>query len=785
MPLPRPGGRALDARRWAWPTYAALVAMGIAMELALPAGELIQSIVYDVVGLSAVIAILLGIALNRPERPLPWILLALGNLLFVVGDVLWTVVEQVTGEIPYPSIADLAYLGGYPFLILAFLICVGLRVRGGDRAALLDGAILATSAGVIGWVWLVEPAIASAIDLDPAGLAVSLAYPLADLLILGVALAFLATPGARSPAALSLVAAFVLIFLADVAYALQVADGTYVDGSALDALWLGGYAIIGLSALHRSMRTVAAPHPVPVVWLGPVRLAALAAALIASPVVLLVKELEAGDPMLVIAAGAILLAILVLVRLALVVRALAADVRARGALELELSFQAAHDPLTGLANRRRFVQRLDEVLQPRGGARLCLLFLDLDDFKTVNDTLGHGAGDELLKVVASRIRSLVRPGDVAARIGGDEFGVLLAETDVTAATAVSERLLQSLRDPMQLGSRIVQIRASIGIADGGRPGITASDLIRDADVAMYQAKAMGKGRAQVFAPSMHALAMDRLQLQADLEHALDRGELRIAYQPIVDLATGRPWAVEALARWAHPERGLLGAADFIPLAEGSGAILGLGRWMLRRATEQAVRWRSTVDPELRVSVNLSARQLADPHLLGDVSAALRDSGLPATGLLVEVTESILVEDGDLATEHLKALRAMGVRVAIDDFGTGYSSLSYLQRLPADILKIDRAFVGQLTGEGDGGVLARLIIGLGETLDLQTIAEGVEDAVQLAALVRIGCRFAQGDHLQRPEPAERLDPRLAAANATGWAAPSRRTERRGGFEPAGT
>jgi diguanylate cyclase (GGDEF)-like protein len=785
MALTRLGGGTVDVRRWAWPTYAALVAMAIAMELVLPTGELLQSVVYDIVGLSAVVAILVGVALHRPERPLPWILLALGNLLFVVGDVLWTVVGQATGEIPYPSVADLAYLGGYPFLIVAFLICVGLRVRGGDRAALLDGAILATSAGVIGWVWLVEPAFASAIELDPAGLAVSLAYPLADLLILGVALAFLATPGSRSPSALLLVAGFVVIFIADVAYALQVADGTYVDGSWLDALWLASYAILGISALHRSMRTVAAPHPVPVVWLGRVRLVALAAALVAGPVVLLIKELEATGPMPVIAAGAIVLAILVLIRLALVLRTLAADVKARGDLELELSFQAAHDPLTGLANRRRFVQRLDEAIQPRGGSRLCLLFLDLDDFKTVNDTLGHGAGDELLKVVASRIRSLVRPGDVAARIGGDEFGVLLTETDVTAATTISERLLQSLREPVQLGSRSVQVRASIGIADGGRPGIDAGELIRDADVAMYQAKAMGKGRAQVFAPSMHALAMDRLQLQADLEHALDRGEFRVAYQPIVDLATGRPWAVEALARWAHPERGLLGAVDFIPLAEESGAILGLGRWMLRTATEQAVRWRATVDPELRVSVNLSARQLADPHLPADVSAALRDSGLPAAGLLVEVTESILVEDGDLATEHLTSLRAMGVRVAIDDFGTGYSSLSYLQRLPADILKIDRAFVAQLTGEGDGGVLARLIIGLGETLDLQTIAEGVEDAVQLAALVRIGCRFAQGDHLQRPEPAERLDPRLAAANGTGWATPSRRIGRRGGFEPAGT
>jgi diguanylate cyclase (GGDEF)-like protein len=515
------------------------------------------------------------------------------------------------------------------------------------------------------------------------------------------------------------------------------------------------------------MRAVASPHPVPVVWLGPVRLLALATAMLAGPLIVLYRELNGERAVIIVAGGAVLLAMLVLIRLALVVRMLAADVAARRELERELSFQAAHDPLTGLSNRRRFVERLQELLGTRanpikGGARISLLFLDLDDFKTVNDTLGHGAGDELLTLVANRLTSLVRPGDVAARLGGDEFGVVLVDSDVTMATAIADRLLEALRDPLDIGGRQVSVRASIGIADGGRPGITAEDLVRDADVAMYQAKAMGKGRSQVFAPSMHVTALDRLQLQADLEHALAAEQFRLVYQPIVEVATGRIRIVEALVRWAHPERGLLGPRDFIGLAEETGAIVGLGRWLLNQAVRDAARWRAEVDPHLAVSVNLSARQLSDARLVADVSEALAGSGLPAAGLILEVTESMLVDDGELPIDNLVSLRALGVRIAIDDFGTGYSSLSYLQRLPADVLKIDGEFVAQLTGKGDGGVLAKLVIGLGETLKLDTVAEGVDSAAQLDALRRMGCRLAQGDHIGRPESADRIEARLRGA-----------------------
>jgi EAL domain-containing protein (putative c-di-GMP-specific phosphodiesterase class I) len=273
---------------------------------------------------------------------------------------------------------------------------------------------------------------------------------------------------------------------------------------------------------------------------------------------------------------------------------------------------------------------------------------------------------------------------------------------------------------------------------------------------------------------MHTTALDRLQLQADLEQAQAGGQFRIVYQPIVEVSTGRTRIVEALVRWAHPERGLLGPGDFIALAEETGAIVGIGRWLLGEALRDAARWRAELDPTLAVSVNLSVRQLSDRRLVADVAEALQGAGLPPESLLLEVTESMLVEDGELPLENLVALRSLGVRIAIDDFGTGYSSLSYLQRLPADVLKIDRAFVAQLTGKGDGGVLAKLIIGLGETLKLDTVAEGVASAAQLEALGRMGCRLAQGDHIARPESAERIAARLRGGPAVpDGAAPERR------------
>ncbi|HET7725928.1 MAG TPA: GGDEF domain-containing protein [Candidatus Limnocylindrales bacterium] len=486
-----------SARTHGWWVFAFVSLLGIALHTAVPADDLLQAVLYDVVGTAAVVAVVAGVLLQGPERRLPWLLFAAGQFLFVIGDVLWTSLELATGEIPFPSIADVAYLAGYPFLALAMVGFVRLRVRGGDRAGLLDGLILAAGASLVGWVWLVEPVLAGAAELDAVGLLVSVAYPLMDLLVIGVAFTFLATPGSRSPSFVLLVASLGIILAADVVFAAQVAEGTYVDGGLLDAGWLAGYALAGTAALHPSMRAVAQPHPVPVAWLGAVRLGGLAAAMLAGPAVLLLQTLAAGAGTPALAIGSALLGLLVLSRLALVVRLLDEDVAARRRLEAELQFQAAHDPLTGLANRRRFVAHLDAILATPRDRVVSLLFLDLDDFKTVNDSLGHAAGDQLLAVVASRLGAATRPGDLAARLGGDEFGVVLPDADAGVAAQVAERVLTSIAAPITIDAHVVSVTASVGVAERSS-GETATDLIRNADLAMYQAKAAGKGRSRLF-----------------------------------------------------------------------------------------------------------------------------------------------------------------------------------------------------------------------------------------------------------------------------------------------
>ncbi|OGO58246.1 MAG: hypothetical protein A2V85_14980 [Chloroflexi bacterium RBG_16_72_14] len=787
MQLPRTGdvpgwARIMRDRRLVLPGFLAVVGVGIAVHVTLPVGSLEQSIVYDLIGLASALAIFGGVVLFKPTRPAPWLFVGAGQLMFVIGDGLWTWLESI-GESPFPSVADIAYVAGYPLLGIGFTLAIRLRVRGGDRAGLLDGWILAAASALLGWVVLIRPVLDE--SLDPLALAISAAYPLGDLILIGVAIGLVATPGSRTPAFVLLVAGVAAQFAVDVAYAFQVADEAYLSGSLIDLGWLGAYALTGAAALHPSMRDVAAPHPVTVAWLGRLRMAFLALAMLTGPGMVLLVDLRWDSDVAVLAVGSGFLSILVLVRLAGVVRALARDNAARRNLEDELSYHAAHDPLTGLANRRRFVDRLEAVLAANPGGRLSVLFLDLDDFKTVNDTAGHTVGDQLLATVGARLRGHLRDGDLAARLGGDEFGILLAGSGIPAAMTVAQRLLAAMSEPVALDGHTTTIRTSIGIVDGSRPGATGPELLRDADIAMYAAKASGKGRAAVYAPEMRATVINRLQLEEDLRAAIRQRQLVLEYEPILELGGGRLRAAEALVRWEHPTRGPLQPDAFIPLAEETGLIVDIGRWVIRSACRQLARWREHLEPGMVMSVNLSAHQLADAKLLGDVRAALDANRLPPDALVVEVTESALLMDGDDALANLAALRAMGIRVAIDDFGTGYSSLSYLGRLPVDILKVDRAFVSRLDSEEEARPLAAVVVRLGETLGLETIAEGIETPQQLAALRRLGCALGQGFLFARPASADAFEAAVRDLGAVPMTAgtASRRTRSRSRLRPS--
>jgi diguanylate cyclase (GGDEF)-like protein len=420
--------------------------------------------------------------------------------------------------------------------------------------------------------------------------------------------------------------------------------------------------------------------------------------------------------------------------------------------------QAFHDALTGLPNRALLVDRLQQGLKraQRSRAPLAVLFLDLDRFKMVNDSLGHAAGDDLLMAVASRLSDCIRPGDTAARFGGDEFAILLEDVDSAgAAERAAMRILYSLEAPFEVAGREVFISASIGIAMGRD---TVDDPIRDADLAMYRAKAAGKGRFEVFEPRMHAAVMERVELEADLQRAVERDELVLHYQPIVELSGGEIRSVEALLRWARPDHGLVPPAAFIPLAEETQLMPQLGRWVLREACRQGARWLADrpEDGRFSVTVNLSGRQLQSAGLVEDVTAALEHAGLPPERLVLEITETVLMSDIEATINKLKRLKELGVELAVDDFGTGYSSLQYLRRFPIDILKIDKAFVDDVDGPDADSTLARAIIDLGESFRLRVIGEGIEREDQRRRLLELGCELGQGFLFTRPVEQEAMD-----------------------------
>jgi diguanylate cyclase (GGDEF)-like protein len=419
----------------------------------------------------------------------------------------------------------------------------------------------------------------------------------------------------------------------------------------------------------------------------------------------------------------------------------------------EIRHQAFHDGLTGLANRALFGDRVEHALarSARTGSLMAVLFVDLDDFKTVNDRFGHQAGDQLLRLVAERLVAILRPGDTAARLGGDEFAVLLEDVrGQDDARLVAQRLIEAIRTPTRLGDMDALVGASIGIALSTAGGDRAPDLLRNADFAMYRAKGAGKGRYEIFEASMRAGIAERAELVQIIHGAVDRNELRVAYQPIVELATGKIVGAEALVRWHPAGRPMLMPADFITLAEENGQIVAIGRWVIEEACRLGRRWQDQLgDPTFGMAVNLSARQFQHPDLVRDVKAALAATGMAPGSLTLEITESVLMQHTTSTIDTLGELRAHGVRLAIDDFGTGYSSLSYLDRFSVDVLKIDRTFVDGFGADREGPVLVRAIIELGQALGLEVVAEGIERADQLGPLRALGCQFGQGYLFSRP------------------------------------
>lgn len=691
-----------------------------------------------------------------------WSLIAAGAAAWTAGQAGWTVWETGFGLAPpTPSPLDAAFLV-FPVLTVGGLLGMVQTPAGrlSQLRAVAEGLFIAGGFFLLNWVLFIGPVIAEGTG-TVFGEAVNLAYPTLDAVALGAVL-FVAVRGSEDPPpGLKLLGlGIVCLAVADSAFwYLSAVDSQFPGVTGLDTGWVAGFVLIALAALdHRPHRPRERKDTRGRVLVALPFLPA-AAGVVAMPIVWLATgSLGPWGPLLAIVG--VVLGLCAVLYLAVMYEndALTRDLHERTvelrALADQLRHQAYHDPLTGLANRVLLNDRAAHAFARslRRASVVAVIALDVDGFKRVNDGHGHEAGDELLRSFALRLQEAARPEDTVARMGGDEFVVLIdAVNAVEDAVVLAERLHEAIRPKFVLAETEQSVTVSIGVACGSAKTTSFEQLLCDADVAMYAVKAGGRDAVELFRHNMHQQARERYRLQADLHRALDDDELWLLYQPEFTVAGGQLSGFEALVRWNHPTHGLMGSDQFIPIAEESGLIVPLGRWVLREALSQAVAWDSLEDaaPRLSISINVSGAQLKAPSLVTDVESAIGSAGIDPGRVVLEITETALVEDSRTVVEALHALKRLGVRIAIDDFGTGYASFAYLRRVPVDILKVDRSFVAASSNDARARGLLEAMIGIGHTLSLVTVGEGVEQPGQLATLEGVGCDLAQGYLLSRP------------------------------------
>ncbi len=725
------------------------VVLGVATVLALAyflfAGEpRPQAVLFTLGQAFASLAVFGAVVVYRPPNAGAWTIMGIGLGLVAAGTAISLGVPAFDGALPYPSIADVFYISGYLVIIVAVVRLLASAISSRPIDATIDALIVTVAIGLVSWAMIIDP-IVDAGGTPGVALLVSLAYPLLDVLILGLVVGLLFTAGQKLPALWLIVIAMVFNTVSDLGLAAMNASGGYRPGTIIDLGWWIAVAGWAAAAAHPSMSRFIIPAATDPGVASRRRMLFLGIAALVPAGVIAYQQFVGTAPIDIDidVGGTIAITALVMYRLSRMVSELRRTLLARSVVEQTLAFRTLHDPLTGLGNRVKFAQQLDGLLAA-GWRSIAVLFCDLDDFKNVNDTLGHPIGDALLVAVGARIDNVMRPDDLAARLGGDEFAILLRGVRrEETAIVVADRIRATLAEPISINGHTLLVGASIGIALMSTDTRDALELMRNADIAMYLAKSGGKGRAEVYRSSMHADVLRRLTLRADLEQAVEEHQFSVAYQPIVDLATGQLEGAEALARWEHPTRGQLPPSDFIPLAESTGLIVPLGRWILEQACQQAAAWqRERGDRPFSMAVNISTRQIDEPGFVDSVARALSVSGLRPDRLTLEITETALA-DATGAERVLNELRAMGVRTALDDFGTGYSSLNYIQRFPIDVIKIDRSFVMVLDEAGNESTVLSAIVDLATQLHMQTIAEGIESPAQLEKVQALGCTFGQG------------------------------------------
>lgn len=738
--------------RNAWALMLAAGVAAVAGYFLLP-GSLLSP-AYQAIGAVACASVIVGVALHRPATWRWWLVIAAGVALQVTGDVTYAVLEAA-GEPPFPSLADAFYLGGAAGLIIGLAGLAAPEDRGTYRPVLLDAALIAAAGSVLSWRFLIDPQLDAGVDLG-AGL-IAGAYPAMDMLLVGVVARHVLTPGRKSVPAIVLVAGVGAFLIADVLYTSMSLDGSYVVGMPVDAGWLLGYLCMGVAALHPGMGRLSEGRAVDVV-VSNGRLVVVVIALLVSVVALATTPLNDDNDMIGVIVGSFVVVALVVVRLvAALVRSRALLIDAAD-LRAALTVRATTDALSGLPNRDAFVEALGSALA-EASDDIAVFFVDLDNFKQINDTWGHAVGDQVLVEAGRRVRTAVPAHGLVARLGGDELAVMI-RTDDRGAEIVAERVLEAFGSPVHLSDTSIAIRPSIGIALGREAD--ASAMLRQADIAMYDAKQAGGARWSIYRDASLGGVVQRYRLTADLELAIERHQLRVEYQPIVDLVTRQLVGVEALVRWDHPEHGSVSPATFIPIAEASGLIGTIDMWVMTEAAMQVAAWdaHGAWSDELRVHVNISPREAADPGFVDSVLDVLRLSGIRTQSLVIEVTESALL-DGRGSHATLTALTRLGMGAALDDFGTRYAVLASLASLPFNTLKIDRSFVVALGVESRANLFEG-IVRLAASLGMETVAEGVETEAQRQQILAAGCRYGQGYLFARPLRPADVEPLLVAA-----------------------
>jgi diguanylate cyclase (GGDEF)-like protein len=712
---------------------------------------------FIVLGLLAVLASIAGIRRWQPRPRWPWVLIATGLVLFLVGGFARVSLSTLGDLTDSRSLVpDLITLPGYGFLAAGLLLMARARRRGreGNLDATLDATIAALAAITLAWVFLITPALSQ--QHVPLAVRLLLAcYPPMSVFLVALAARIAFSPDSEHVIAFRLVlGALVCMLVGDVVYMLVDVQLVEVPQRLIDLPYALAYVAVAAGVLHPSMAHMAEPVAADQTAPHVGRLAVVALALCVPGVIVLSGTANGlGDR--------VVLTVIVLALTGTVAWRMFRALRQHAQAERRLVHQATHDALTGLPNRAAIEDRLARLFEMSLSTKsVALLFLDLDRFKLVNDTLGHSVGDDLLVAVSQRLTHNIRGGDLVGRVGGDGFVILVdGIRDSDEATEIAERTRLGFSTPFRVRNMDIPMSASVGVAYRSAVDIdlNVEEVLRDADTAMYQAKGSGGDAVAVFDASMRERVARRLELEHELRRAVERRELEVHFQPIVQIPSARVTGFEALLRWNHPHLGAISPDVFIPVAEDTGLIVDIGAWVIDESCKHLAELRRLIPAteNISVAVNVSARQLRDASLLDQVARALLRHSLPASCLVLELTESLVMEDVRVFTSVLSALRDCGVRIAIDDFGTGYSSLAYLRQLPVDKVKIDRSFITDLSDGGAGTSLVAAVVTIARSLGLSTVAEGVETDAQVALLHQLGCDEAQGFRYAEARPASEM------------------------------